>query len=339
MNKLITRLMTAVLLITLLTPGITLAGDDSKLETLNAAFSVSPKGEGLQIPQGSTITTSANGEVTVAGPDGKTIFRTNDALTGMVSTPNGPQKASHVIRVPSDSIIRTKDNGDEKIIQTFFRNELILRIIDRQPSNSNWLDWDSGNPWIEWAAAYVGNLTYTYAYWVTPSSPPSPGSSVYDMLFTAIQYSSVAIMQPVLEWNHEGSGRWTGSAWYGVYGYYENSDDINVSSGDVIHGAIVWDGDQWYISFTDNTTNQYTSIYNEAFYGTYGLSVYCALEGGNIDDDDDVPGDTTFDYMSFRYQGNPVYPNWDDYYNIPDGLSGISVDIYSSSKVKLNTAN
>lgn len=330
--------MVILLLGILMVPGVQ-AQDRITAQTLNAPFSVDPTSGGFQIPRGSIVDYLKSGETVVTGPNGKIIFKTNESLTGMVPTPNGPCKASHVYEVPSDSIVKNEEN----VIEISFRNEVILQIIDNRTTDYSTRTWDPENPWIEWAGAYVGNLDFFWGIWTVPSSPPSPGGTVYDFLFNAIQWYQYAVLQPVLEWNYAGSGRWTCAAWYGVFGTYirANNNAINASTGDVIRGTMAYDYDdeEWYISISDNTTGQSSNIYCASLKVTSSLSAFCSLEGGDIDGNEDVPGDTTFTSMSLKYDGNSINVNWAPYYNIPPGLTGILVQIFSSSMVKLNTAN
>jgi hypothetical protein len=55
----------------------------------------------------------------------------------------------------------------------------------------------------------------------------------------------------------------------------------------------------------------------------------------------DVPGTTTFNNMSLRYNKKNVNITWNPYISLPPdtGLTGLKVEIVSPSKVRLHTAN
>lgn len=95
----------------------------------------------------------------------------------------------------------------------------------------------------------------------------------------------------------------------------------------------------WAVSFENVTTSNTSGIHTDKV-PTEDVAVFCALEGYDIDDDDDVPGDTTFDNMYFRNRyWITVDITWQDSIAEGTGLSDLDVVIYSDSKVKLETAN
>lgn len=200
------------------------------------------------------------------------------------------------------------------------------------------------NGWIESSQDWSVNELYRFeAYWNVPSYPPSPEIDTVDFLFNGIQPSdgSAIIVQPVLEWNNAGSGRWTGAAWSVSPGDTYHSSRINVDTSDEIEGLMYWNTFQnkWFIGFWDHTTDATTYIYSTAI-GTSDLAVFTALEGYGVNDDTDVPGDTTFHSMDFRDSNNNIVDiTWVP--NIPpqNELTGLNVEIFSDQKVKLHTAN
>jgi hypothetical protein len=218
---------------------------------------------------------------------------------------------------------------------------MILMVVDAHkekqtfPIYTGWIE--DSNDWS------VDNLDLFGGTWVVPSNPPNPEANVVDFLFNAIEnQSGNKILQPVLEWNQAGSGRWTCRAWSGSSSGYYCSSPINANAGNSIAGAMNYEGGYygWLITCSNHTTHQSTWI-TTTILGTSSLAVFCALEGYNIDENDDVPGDTTFDNMAFDYNGNGVDITWVADDDIPpgSGLTGLDVEIFSDSKVKLHTAN
>jgi len=179
-----------------------------------------------KIPYRSIIQHSKNGMTRVFDSTGKQLFVTNDADAEKIATPDGYKSASKIHQVPNGSIIRT--NGE--ITTVYSEGERILTVLN--PDNSLVLPGYDG--WIESARDLsVSELGQFIAYWTVPSSPPSPQADTIDFLFNGIQPSSSGgIVQPVLEWNQAGSGRWTGRAWYvDQYdvGYPSNPINVNVN--------------------------------------------------------------------------------------------------------------
>jgi len=171
-----------------------------------------------------------------------------------------------------------------------------------------------------------------------------------DFLFNGIQPgSSGGIVQPVLEWNQAGSGRWTGRAWYvDQYGVGYPSNPINVNVNDGIKGTLGWNPNlqQWNIIFADQTTGESRTLFSEnaANIGSTNLEIYIALEGYGVDDDSDVPGDTIFNNMQIRdLYLNVVDVEWKGWVE-PDpnnALTNLEVGTWTSddTQVILYTAN
>jgi hypothetical protein len=294
-----------------------------------------------KIPYGSIIQHSNNGITTVFDSTGKQLFMTNDADAKEIATPEGYLAASKIHQVPNGSIIKTND----EITTVYSEGKCILTVLN--PDNLIVLPGYEG--WIESARDLsVSELGQFIAYWTVPSDPPDPQTDTIDFLFNAIQPSSSAgIVQPVLEWNQAGSGRWTGSAWYvDQYGVGYPSDPINVDEGDSIKGTLGWDPglQQWNIIFADQTTGELKSIFSEnaANIGSTNLQIYVALEGYGVVDDSDVPGDTIFRNMRIRDLSlATVDIDWvKRIENDPlNALTGLDVTWTSDTQVTLHTAN
>ncbi|ADN36312.1 hypothetical protein Mpet_1555 [Methanolacinia petrolearia DSM 11571] len=191
----------------------------------------------------------------------------------------------------------------------------------------------------------VDEIAQFIAYWDVPSSP-SPQSDSIVYLFNAIEPSNGhAIIQPVLEWNKHSAKDWTGSAWY--FPPYQNegyfSTPIDVDVGDTIKGTMGWNpgNNKWTITFKDEDTGVST-VNITGCIGYQDVKVFTALEGYYVDDDSEVPGDTTFYNMRFRDLNlQNVDIEW-----LPDvdgtaPLTGLRVEIPDgiNTWVKLHTAN
>jgi hypothetical protein len=306
---------------------------DNKSTVVTDGFSVDQSAPGHKIPRGAIIRQLKNGITEVYESDNSLLLRALDSEAAMIPTPSGLAKATHVYIVPSGSDIDRRGN----ITDVYENGTLILRVFDvgalTVPQYSGWIE--QANNWS------VSNLDYFGANWVVPSNPPNPGTNVVDFLFNAIEpQSGNAIIQPVLEWNQAGSHGWTCRSWYGpVNGNYYCSAPIKASTGNTISGTMSyspWLG--WQITCRNNSTYQSTSIRTRAI-GTNKLAVFSALEGYNVAGNNDVPGNTTFNNMSFKYNQKGVNIVWNPYISSDTGLTGLKVDIISASKVILRTAN
>jgi len=247
-----------------------------------------------KIPRGSTIRHLKGGMTEVQGPDNSLVLRTKDSDSSMVHTPSGTVRSTHIFNLPSGSEIENKGNETD----VYQDGAVMLKIIDADqitvPQYSGWIEQS-----CNWS---VPNLDYFGANWAVPSNPPSPGADTVDFLFSAIEPNNGSqIMQPVLEWNQSGSQGWTLRSWYGpVNGNYYCSTPVATKAGNSISGVLSYSRSGWNIVTRNVTTNKSTSIITKSL-GTSNLAVFCALEGYNINGNKDVPGDTTFNDMSFKY--------------------------------------
>jgi hypothetical protein len=285
-----------------------------------------------KVPRGSIIHHLGNGTTEVHGPDGSLVMRVKDSEVTLVQTPSGLVSATHVFNVPSGSDIER--HGNETDI--YENGNVILRVID-----TNTMTAPQYNGWIESAYNWsAGSLDYFGANWVVPTSPPNLSTGAVDFLFNAIEPNNGSeIIQPVLEWNQAGSHGWTLRSWYGpVNGNYYASYPVTARVGNSLSGVLSHSISVWSIVTRDVSTNQSTSIRTRSV-GTNNLAVFCALEGYNVTANNDVPGDTTFNNMSFKYSGRNVNMTWQKFIAAGTGLTGLGVETISSSQVRLDTAN
>lgn len=297
-----------------------------------------------QLPIGSVVT-HHNNLTKVYSPRGEELFSIDDTTVGEIYTPVGPIKSTRIFRVPSGSYVMVSGS----VTRVYLNGTCILTVKDYDtytiPDFDGWIE-DAYN----WSINY---LDLFEAYWDVPSSPPSPNPYAVNFLFNAIEPTDYsAIVQPVLEWNWGGSGRWTAKAWaVDQNGNTYTSDPINVDVGDQLKGTLLWQDDYafpisdcWYIEITDCTTDQKTYLYSNAVGRDFNLGVFVALEGYNIEDDGDVPGNTTFYNIVFKDNNlNPVYFQWNEWIDstATNYLTGLDVVTYwfDNSLVSLKTAN
>lgn len=338
--------------------GLAIAQDPSKeYVVINAPLSPEEREDVYHIPPGSIVYHSADGITTIYTPNGKTILKARDSDAAQISVPAGVSApATYITQSPSGSRVtyepfkfHTKDRGlivTEKATKIYGPNgRLPLTIVSstEQPKHSS-LATKSGrySGWVE--KAYETNANWFVgftAYWDCPSSPPSPDSCVVDFLFNAFQCypgDDAVILQPVLEWNQCGSGCWTGAAWWGPdeNNQYHRGSPINVNVGNSLEGKIWWDPS--YQVWMIRILNQDTGSSSLLCAGNPGnmVDAFVALEVVNVDDDNDVSGDTDFHDMTFM--GDT--PTWIEDVDPNAPLTGLDVEIVSQpERVKLHTTN
>ncbi|MBN1369681.1 MAG: hypothetical protein JW954_05550 [Dehalococcoidaceae bacterium] len=307
---------------------------------------LSPEGSSnaYDIPLGSTIYHLENNTTEVYGPDKVLLFTARDTDAQIIETPGGLARATHVHHVPSGSYIETIGN----VTKVYSSSQCILTVINQNHKVKKAL-LDDYNPHIEYVYALdVDDLSWCRAKWDCPSDPPSPGEDAVNYIFNAVEPSDFSdIIQPVVEWNYGGSSDWSGAAWKGIDGDYYRATPCDVSAGDDIWGVMTRSYNVWYVylyNYTD-VGSSYLTCYNTP--GSNDLAVFCDLEGWNIEDDDDVPGDIEFYDIVFKdssnsdisFEWNPVInPTFDQI------LSNLDVDCdqtspFDNSWVNLYTDN
>ncbi len=307
--------------------------------SITGPFCLEKEVKGYYIPPGSVVHHFANGSTIVQGPDGKVIARINDFDSSMIQTPAGKiVPATYVFTVPSGSVICSRGN----ITKVYKDGRLILTVIGSNKGVVTQVP-AAYNGWLEDAENWsISTLRYFDAYWNVPTPPPNPESTTINYLFNAIEPNTgTSIIQPVLEWNFDGSNRWTAAAWAGpdASGNYFRSYPINVNTGDTLHGEMTYGviSGYWLIGIKDTNTGEYSGLYSNLI-GSKNLSVFVALEGYDVYDNTDVPGDTLFYQMSlYDSSWNPISVKWTPWVYVP--LPGLDVKVYSSTTVELETAN
>lgn len=312
--------------------------------TIDKALSPSDREDVYSIPVGSTIYHLDGGVTEVYGPDKARILSTKDSEAKMLPTPSGPRRATYVHSVPRGSYIENAGNTTK-----VYKDEVCILTVVNQKTRGDNPPIPDIHPWIEQARDLdVDGLDNFRAKWDCPSDPPDPGNDVTDFIFNGIQEVSgapdyIVLLQPVIEWNYDGSGCWEGRVWVvWTDDHYKDETPIDVSEGDEMWGQMfVYSSNSWYVYLTNYTDLDVSYLWTNRIDGPEdNLQIFCVLEGFNYDDDDDMPGDTEFYDMIFKDDlDDDIDITWDGYVTPGTGLSGLSVTIYSDSNVKLNTAN
>jgi hypothetical protein len=302
------------------------------------------------IPFGSIIVHKTGGITQVFDENGKQLLSISDENSEKVPTPSGIEKScTKVHQLPNDAKIIHK--GANVFVFDSAGN-LILTVIDETASLDQkgemitvWI----GQDWIESAEDYLNYITEFIAYWAIPSSPPSLESTERIFLFNGIlgtAGSKTYLLQPVVTRNGD-LNRWEGQAWAC---HTNGNDDFTgplfvPATGHSMKGRIYWSSSLqvWSITLYDLTTGQYSSLSTNCMVPQNNCLVASVLEGANVDDNTDVPGDTLFYDMSYKSYGSPMSvdltPSYSPYvpYEI---MQYCWVDIIQDpTRVRLNTYN
>lgn len=300
-----------------------------------------------EIPSGSIIHHTKDGLTRVYSSDGKQILSAVDSMAKEIATPRGFRPATFVSQVPSGSHVIHQDNAT----YVFRNGDLILTVLCDQPYEYNgslqkneYMDVGGFNGWIEYAYKNIPQITQFDAYWKAPTCPPSSEFAEPVFLFNGIRTpDETAIVQPVLEYNQPITGQyWTGCCWALEDGMQDiHSDRITITTGDTLKGELHWSSTygQWYIQISDITTGEAEYLWSN-YVPTTNVQVDVTLEGWNIDDDSDVPGDTRFYNMVYKNNGNPISVTLYRYISSSAPLTGLGVEFVSNpTEVILHTAN
>ncbi len=157
-----------------------------------------------------------------------------------------------------------------------------------------------------WSSDSSGTSTVAKA-WYVPSAPPVNAGQVIFFFDGKEGGNPLTILQPVLDWNWGGSGRWQIASWYvGSQNY--RSSFLNVDVGDTIFGSVALDQwNHWTIYAWDVQKQIATGI------GTQDSNPYNwrleALETYYVNACNQYSGASTFN--PYAYAGFPVIPTLD----------------------------
>lgn len=317
-----------------------MCNESNNSDNLKKGFSLI-KGEGYYIPHGSIVQFS-EGETTVKAPSGKIILKLNDSNSPKVSIPKGNSlPATHSFQIPSGSSIHKNGN----INKIYKDGNRVLTVINKNKG----FDIPDYGGWIEWAdTEQTYDLSYFDAKWDVPDSPPDSDTIATDFLFNSLTEDDTRdIIQPVIEYNNNGQNDWFARAYYvdkGTAVY--KSEEIELDVGDTVLGKMDYctvypHYDDWLVYIENQNTGESTDMYVGGF-RTSDLEPDIALEGYDIEGDNDVPGDTIFEPYELLYNGNTVDVDFNEEISssADDILSDLDVVILpSEDRIKLLTAN
>jgi hypothetical protein len=307
-------------------------------------FSITTGDNANVIPVGAIIQHSENGITRVFDSEGKQLLLSKDSDSPKVLTPAGYVSAVNVNQIPDGSYVQENTNG---ITHVYLNDKRVLTVISSNKTSQKNVPVPSTNGWVEESFARgIPQLGQFIADWNVPSSPPNKTTGAVDFLFNAIQPSdNSGIVQPVLEYNHEGTHQWTGAAWYGDSNkQYYRSKPFTTAVGHTIRGTLGWNTklNRWNIIVQDLNNGGITSNFstNAPNIGTNNVQAFCALEGWYINNDNDISGKTTFTNMRFRDVNlNPVSFSWNKYVSTNMGLTNLDVTWSGMTPVTLWTKN
>ncbi len=169
----------------------------------------------------------------------------------------------------------------------------------------------------------VSGITDFTAYWTVPPKPAFNGIQNHTIfLWSGIQQGNEGLIQAVLEWDHDDTGRyWTLACWAVNKRdqTYDVSPRIRVNTLDRIRAELRYEDDAsrpgqkvWHIIMTNEKNGQMTELFDSdrAVNTNDDVTVFCSvLEGiGYVYSYIDLPGDVTFDDFTLRDEDGKVMP-------------------------------
>lgn len=159
--------------------------------------------------------------------------------------------------------------------------------------------------------------------WTIPQRPLFDGGPKHTVfLWTGIQQGSSGLIQCVLEWDHDHTGKyWTLACWIvnAKDQTYDVSRRIDAYPGDRIKAEMRYETDLanpgrkvWHLILTDETHEVTTELIDSdgAVDTNQDLIVFGGvLEGiGPVSEGDDLPGDVTFENIVYKDENGNVLP-------------------------------
>jgi hypothetical protein len=169
----------------------------------------------------------------------------------------------------------------------------------------------------------VSDIVVYTAYWTVPERPAYDEYIKHTLfLWCGLQQGNLGLIQPVLEWDHDDTGKyWTLACWIVNKrdNTYEVGQRLNAYPGDRIRADLryITDPDNpgrmvWYIAISDLTQQSmaYLLDYGGAVDTNQDLSVFSGvLEGTDlVRYDVDLPGDVTFGDVICKAEGGVDVP-------------------------------
>jgi hypothetical protein len=169
----------------------------------------------------------------------------------------------------------------------------------------------------------VSGLTDMTVEWAIPQRPLFDGGPKHTVfLWTGLQLGNTGLIQCVLEWDHDHTGKyWTLACWVvnAKDQTYDVSRRIDAYPGDRIKAEMRYETDLanpgrkvWHLIITDETHEVTTELIDSdgAVDTNQDLIVFGGvLEGiGPVTDGDDLPGDVTFENIVYKDENGNVLP-------------------------------
>ncbi len=115
-----------------------------------------------------------------------------------------------------------------------------------------------------------------------------------------------------------------------------------MSVGDDLKGTMVWElsghPNKWYVVIYDTDTSGMSYLFTSSLNTDQNLAVFATLEGWNIVDNGDVPGDSSFTGMTMAHDGSGITIDWvEEYTDQFPNLTGLDVVIHTQAWVDLLT--
>lgn len=169
----------------------------------------------------------------------------------------------------------------------------------------------------------VNGIADFVAYWNVPQRPPFDGVQNHTIfLWTGIQQGTSGLVQAVLEWDHDNTGRyWTLACW--VVNRrdqtYSLSPRIYAYPGDLIRAELRYEADAWnpgrkvwHVILTDETHDQTIDLFDSggAVDSNRDVTVFSGvLEGiGYVYSGIDLPPDVKFYDMAYTDEDGKSMP-------------------------------
>jgi hypothetical protein len=264
----------------------------------------------------------------------------------LIATMSGPEKTSPVIIIPgidinssgptitpgpanvTDSKDVTPTPGPHKLRIVVAEGSEPTPTPTPVPDAGMVIDGDEDKSARHIAYAFQPNvtgLTDFTARWTIPQRPLYNGGPKHTIfLWMGIQQGTSGLIQAVLEWDHDHTGKyWTLACWIvnAKEQTYEVSPRIDAYPGDRVMAELHYEDDPlnpgqkvWRVTLTDETRECFTELIDDgrAVDANRDILVFSGvLKGiGAVSDGDDLPGDLMFGDITYKDENGenlPVY--------------------------------
>jgi hypothetical protein len=169
----------------------------------------------------------------------------------------------------------------------------------------------------------VSGIADFTAFWTIPQRPLYDGGPKHTIfLWTGVQQGNSGLVQCVLEWDHDDTGKyWTLACWAvdAKDQSYDVSPRIDAYPGDRIKAELRYETDAadpgrkvWHLLMTDETHEVTTELIDDkgAIDTNRDVILFCGvLEGiGPVSNGDDLPGDVAFEDMTYKDENGQALP-------------------------------